>query len=149
MTPVEAQAAGIAKADLTTDEGRVPYVYKDTLGFDTIAIGILVDHRRGGLLPEEIDFIFQNRVSKVLDAMRSEPWYPAVAGDPVRMAAVMNMQFQLGTGSDEEFVSSFGCIQRRDWAGAAKNLRASLWATKQTPKRAARVIAMIETGKHP
>lgn len=149
MTPTEQQACAILDKDLDTDEGTVPYVYQDNLGFQTIGRGVLVDKRKGGkLLPEEIAFINQNRIRLVLAGAQPERWYPAVANDPVRLAAILNMQFQLGSGSDEEFATSFGCIERQDWSGAAKNLRVSLWA-KQTPARAARVISMIETGKHP
>lgn len=149
MTAIEQQACAILDKDLDGDEGTIPYVYLDNLGFQTIARGILVDRRKGGkLLPREIAFINQNRIGLVLAGAQPEPWYPAVANDAVRLAAILNMQFQLGAGSDEQFITSFGCIGRKDWAGAARNLRASLWA-KQTPARAARVISMIETGKHP
>lgn len=150
MTPAEQQALAYTDHDLDTDEGTIPYVYLDHLGFQTIGRGILVDRRKGGkLLPEEIAFINQNRLKRVLAGVQGEPWYPSVANDPVRLAAILNMQFQLGSESDEEFVSSFACIAKRDWIGAGKNLRASLWASKQTPARANRVITAIETGKRP
>lgn len=149
MTPVEQQALVFLDKDLDRDESTVPYVYQDNRGFWTIGRGILVDHRKNGkLLPEEIAFINQNRLHLVLAGAQDEPWYPAVANDSVRLAAILNMQFQLGSGSDEDFVTSFGCIRRKDWAGAGRNMRASLWA-KQTPARAQRVISMIETGKRP
>ena len=146
MSAIEARALAILDKDLDGDEGVIPYVYQDHLGYWTIGRGILVDRRKGGkLFPEEIAFINQNRMARILAGVKDEPWYPAVAGDPVRLAAILNMQFQLGSGSDEEFVTSFGHIARRDWKNAAANMRKSLWA-RQTPARAARVIAMIETG---
>ena len=134
--------------DLDTDEGVIPYVYNDSLGFATIGRGILVDKRKGGkLYPEEIAFINRNRLGMLLAGVVDEPWYPAVADDPVRLGAILNMQFQLGSGSDEQFVNSFRFVAARDWSRAAANLRQSLWA-KQTPARAARVIKMIEMGRH-
>ena len=143
------QAEAIATADLVADEGNIPYAYQDSLGFWTIGIGILIDKRKGGkLFPEEIQFILHNRISKVIHEMQVEDWYRAVETDPVRLAALINMQFQLGTESDEEFINSFGFIAKKDWKNAAANLRASKWAI-QTPKRANRVITMIETGRHP
>lgn len=149
MTPAEQQACAYVTADLPVDEGNVPFVYQDSLGFWTIGVGFLVDKRKGGkLLPEEIAFILNNRVAKALAGVQREPWYPAVANDAIRLAAILNMQFQLGSESDEEFATSFGFIEKQDWANAAKNLRASLWA-KQTPARAARVIKAIETGRRP
>lgn len=147
MTETEEQALQIVQQDLPTDEGRVPYAYQDSLGFWTIGVGILIDKRKGGrLLPEEIDFILANRAKKVLAGVIGEPWYPAVANDAVRLAGILNMQFQLGSESDEAFANSFKFIAARDWTKAGQNLRQSLWA-KQTPARANRVIAMIETGR--
>jgi lysozyme len=111
--------------------GRWGYAYKDSLGYLTIARGILIDQRKGGkLFPEEIAFINRNRLGMLLAGVVVEPWYPAVANDPV-----------------EEFVNSFRFIAARNWPLAAANLRKSKWA-QQTPARAERVIAMIETGKH-
>lgn len=148
MTDAETKALAILSLDLETDEGRVPYAYKDSLGYLTIGVGILIDKRKGGkLYPEEIDFILANRIKRVLPDAQAETWYPAVANDPVRLAAILNMHFQMGSGVDEEFANSFKAIAAKDWTRAALNLRQSLWA-KQTPARAKRVIAMIETGRH-
>lgn len=148
LTATQAAALAIVDKDLDTDEGVIPYAYPDSLGYLTIGRGILIDHRKGGkLYPEEMAFINRNRAGMLLAGVVGEPWYPAVANDPVRLAAILNMQFQLGPGSDEAFANSFKFIGARDWKNAAVNLRKSLWA-KQTPARAARVIAMIETGKH-
>ncbi len=147
MTEVETRALALLDHDLDEDEGTVPHVYRDSRGYWTIGRGILVDKRRGGgLLPAEIAFINRLRMERLLAGVRGEPWYPAVAGDAVRLAAILNMQFQLGSGSDEAFAVSFACVARRDWAGAAANMRRSLWA-RQTPARAARVIAAVETGR--
>lgn len=147
-TAIEAAALAIVDKDFDTDEGVIPYVYLDSLGFQTIARGILVDKRKGGkLFPEEIAFINRNRLGMLLAGVGNEPWYSAVASDPVRLASVLNMQFQLGSGSDEAFVNSFRFIPARDWKLTGSNLRKSLWA-KRAPARAARIIAMIETGKH-
>ena len=147
MTPAEQQALDILSKDLEIDEGRVPYAYQDHLGFWTIGVGILIDKRKGGkLYPEEIDFILANRIKRILPDAQAESWYRAVANDPVRLAGVLNMHFQMGSGVDEKFVNSFKLIAAKDWTKAAANLRASLWA-QQTPARANRVIRMIETGK--
>lgn len=147
-TAVEAAALAIVDKDLTIDEGVIPSAYQDHLGFWTIGRGILIDKRKGGkLFPEEIAFINRNRLGMLLAGVIDEPWYPAVSDDPVRLAGILNMQFQLGAGSDEEFVNSFRFIAAKDWARAAANLRKSLWA-RQTPARAERVIRLIETGKH-
>jgi lysozyme len=144
----EMRALELLASDLEADEGRVPYAYADSLGFQTIGVGFLIDKRKGGkLYPEEIDFILRNRMGRALAEIVGEPWYSAVADDSVRLAAILNMQFQLGSESDEAFANSFRHIAAKDWKRAAANMRLSLWA-KQTPSRAERVIAMIETGRH-
>lgn len=149
MTPTETKAIAFLEGDLVIQEGTIPYVYPDQFGFWTIGNGFLVDKRKGGkLYPEEIQFILHNRALKTLAGCQNEAWYPAVANDPVRLAGVLNMQYQLGSNSDEKFVQSFDCIGKQDWKNAAIHLRDSLWA-KQTPNRAEQVIAMIETGKRP
>lgn len=148
MTPSEQKAVEILRSDLVSDENNIPYAYLDNLGFWTIGVGILIDKRKGGkLYPEEIDFILNNRIRRILPDAQVEAWYPAVANDPVRLAAVLNMHFQMGSGVDEEFINSFRAIGAKDWKTAAINLRQSKWA-QQTPARARRVIAMIETGMH-
>jgi lysozyme len=147
MTPVETQALDLLETNLRVDEGNVPSAYADSLGYLTIGIGFLIDRRKGGkLYPEEIDFILRNRTKKVLAGAQVEAWYPAVADNPVRLAGVLNMQYQLGSGSDEDFVNSFKLIAAKRWAEAGAALRKSKWYT-QTPKRAERVIRMIESGK--
>lgn len=147
MTPIEQQALAILDKDLDEDEGIIPYAYKDSEGYLTIGRGILIDQKKGGkLLSEEIAFINQNRMKLLLAGVVNEPWYPAVKDDAVRLAGILNMQFQLGSGSDEEFKNSFAMIAAKRWADAGVNLRKSLWY-RQTPKRAERVIRMIESGK--
>ena len=148
LTAVQAAALAIVDKDLDTDEGVVSHVYPDQFGYWTIGRGILVDKRKGGrLFPEELAFINRNRLSMLLAGVVTELWYPAIADDPVRLAGILNMQFQLGSGSDEAFANSFKFIAAKDWPLAGANLRKSLWA-KQTPARAERVIRMIETGRH-
>lgn len=147
MTPAEETALGYTDRDLDRDEGTVPWCYKDSEGWWTIGRGILCDARKKvGLRPEEIAFINRNRLLLLLKGVQGEPWYPAVANDAVRLAAILNMQFQLGANSDEDFATSFALIAKRDWKGAANAMRQSRWAKQQTPARAARVAKQIETG---
>lgn len=146
MTPIETAALDFLEKDLRVDEGNVPHAYADHLGYLTIGVGFMVDKRKGGkLYPEEIDFILRNRTKKVLAGAQVEAWYPAVADNAARLAGVLNMQFQLGSGSDEEFVNSFRLIAAKRWKEAGVALRKSLWY-KQTPARAERTIRLIESG---
>ena len=73
-TAIEAAALAIVDKDLDTDEGVIPYAYKDSLGFLTIARGIVIDQLKGGkLFPEEIAFINRNRLGMLLAGVVDEP----------------------------------------------------------------------------
>jgi lysozyme len=131
-------------SELRRDEGTVLHAYRDSLGFITIGTGRLIDKRRGGGISQaEADYLLRNDVAGKRAALDAKiPWWRGL--DPVRQRAVQNMAFQLGTG--DMGGATFNLIRNGHYAEAAKRLRGWKWA-KQTPARAGRVIAMIETGK--
>jgi lysozyme len=132
-------------AELRRDEGVVPHAYQDHLGYWTIGVGRLIDKRRGGgLSDDEIDYLLNNNIRRTQEALDANlPWWREL--DPVRQRALINMCFQLGMGGLLKFTNSLAAIKAGKWETAASNLKQSLWA-KQTPERAARVIAMFRTG---
>lgn len=135
------------KAHLEREEGRVASAYQDHLGFWTIGVGRLIDNRKGGRLTnDEIDMLLANDIQRFVDAMRDWPSWQRVKDDPVRATALLSMCFQMGPVGLARFKTSLAAVANGAWATAAANLRNSLWA-KQTPARAKRVIAMIETGR--
>ena len=81
---------------LKRDEGEVLHVYKDSLGYYTIGVGILVDKRKGGgLRPEESEFIFQNRMRLVREELTQRiPWMTKL--DEARQGVLLNMAYQMG-----------------------------------------------------
>ena len=129
-------------ADLRRDEGRVPHAYQDSEGWWTIADGILIDKRRGGgLKPEEMDFILNNR----LDLLAKEfdgrlPWWRTLKEPQQR--ALMNMGHQMGCGGVLKFRSMLKALQDGDGPAARQHALDSLWA-KQTPERAERIAGML------
>lgn len=130
---------------LARDEGSVPYVYLDSMGFQTIGIGILVDKRKGGgLYPEEISFIFQNRLKRVRASLLDQfPWTAKL--DDARFGVLVNICFQLGIGGLAGFKNTLAMIQSGDYAGASDGMLASTWA-KQTPLRAGRLALQMKIG---
>jgi lysozyme len=132
---------------LEAEEGRRKSAYQDSLGYWTIGIGRLIDARRGGGLSDaEINYLLANDVNKAIAQMQGWPSWERVKSDPARATALISMCFQLGATGLAGFKNSLAAIAQGAWTTAAASLRASLWA-KQTPNRAKRVIAMIETGK--
>lgn len=134
--------------ELEYEEGNVAHVYQDHLGFWTIGIGFLVDKRKGGkLYPEEIAFIFQNRMNKKYEELDQRiPWFHRL--DDARQRVLMQMAYQMGTDGLLGFVNTLKMVEAGDYQGAAKGMLNSKWA-KQTPDRARRLSKMMETGVPP
>lgn len=133
------------KAQLISDEGKVAHAYQDHLGYWTIGVGRLIDPKRGGQLSDdEIDLLLVNDINKKYkELIKALPWVTSL--DEVRQSALVNMSFQLGVQGLLKFKNSLALIQTKQYKTAAANLLMSLWA-KQTPQRAKRIAAQIETG---
>lgn len=131
---------------LKRDEGEVLHAYQDHLGFWTIGIGILIDKRKGGgLLPEESEFIFNNRlglINKELDLRL--PWIKRL--DPARRGVLVNMAFQMGIAGLLGFRNTLAMIEAGKYQDAARAMLQSKWAT-QTPARAQRLSNQMATGE--
>jgi lysozyme len=138
------------KADLTRqlrgDEGARPCVYKDSLGFDTIGVGRLVDSRKpgAGLRSVEIDFLLQNDIDDRINAlMKALPWFQNL--DDARQGVLLNMAFQLGTAGLLAFKNTLAAVQGTRYDEAAADMLNSTWA-QQTPARAKRLAEQMKTG---
>lgn len=133
-------------SELERDEGFVPHVYQDSLGYYTIGIGRLVDRRkRGGITHDEALLLKRNDIARFKGELdRLAPWWRTL--DPVRQRAMLNITFNMGEGWLAKFHSTVAHIIAGRWPEAADGLRNSLWA-KQVGARAERVAKMIETGQ--
>lgn len=131
---------------LRRDEGEVLHAYQDHLGYWTIGVGILIDQRKGGgLLPEESEFILQNRVRKLReDVSKSLPWFNELS-EP-RQAVLLNMAFQMGLKGLLGFKNTLEEVRKGNYDKASEMMLLSKWAT-QTPERARRVAKQMLTGE--
>lgn len=138
------------KKILELHEGNRRFPYTDTVG--KLSIGIGFNLTDVGLYPEEINFIFENRLRLVeADLRRALPWFYKL--DDVRQAVLIDMAYNMGP-------EPFDGDGRKDWpifvdqvksgeyVAAARNMRATLWA-KQVKGRAERLATMMETGEWP
>jgi lysozyme len=132
-------------AQLRRDEGEVLYAYQDHLGYWTIGVGILIDKQKGGgLLPEESEFILNNRIALRIRALREKlPWFDSL--DDARKGVLINMSFQLGVEGLLAFKNTLKFVQQGNYLMAAENMLMSKWAT-QTPERAKRLAKQMITG---
>ena len=134
-------------AQLRRDEGTKATVYKDTLGFDTIGVGRLIDSRKpgAGLRPDEIDYLLRNDINDRVQALtKALPWFDRL--DEARRGALINMAFQLGTAGLLGFKSTLALISAGKYSEAAEQMLKSKWAT-QTPARAKRLAEQMKTGE--
>lgn len=134
------------KTQLEEFEGRIPYAYKDHLGFWTIGVGRLIDKRKGGGLDdEEIDFLLDRDINKRRAVLYEKlPWL--VGLDEVRQAVIIGMSFQMGIDGLMEFQRTLSSVRDGHYADAAQQMMQSLWA-KQTPDRARRLARQMEIGE--
>jgi lysozyme len=131
---------------LRGDENVRPCVYKDSLGFYTIAVGRLVDDRKpgAGLRGIEIDFMLQNDIDDRINAlMKALPWFQNL--DDARQGVLLNMAFQLGTAGLLAFKATLAAVQGARYDEAAADMLNSVWA-QQTPARAKRLAEQMRTG---
>lgn len=132
----------LMKQELIRDEGIKPYAYQDSLGYWTIGVGRLIDHRKGGKLSdEEIDHLLQNDIQASLSDIQSEVWFQGAETDDQKRG-LLNMRFQLGSKGIRSFKIFLGLMEQKKFKEAADDLRGTLWY-KQVPERAERVCRLI------
>lgn len=131
---------------LLEHEGCIPYAYLDGLGYLTIGVGRLIDHRKGGgLSNEECRVLLVNdieRVKRELD--KALPWWRAL--DEVRSRVLIDMAFNLGIRGLLKFTKTLASIKSGNYEAAAREMLNSKWAT-QVGKRATRLSRMLRTGQ--
>lgn len=132
-------------SQLKRDEGEILHAYQDHLGFWTIGVGILIDKRKGGgLLPEESEFIFKNRLRLIDEALSKRiSWIKKL--DPARRGVLLNMAFQMGVDGLLGFKDTLATIETGNYQKAAAEMLGSKWA-QQTPARAQRLSNQMRTG---
>lgn len=132
--------------DLREDEGEVLHAYKDSLGYLTIGVGILIDQRKGGgITKEESAYLLANHIRrKAGELLARAPWVADL--NDARQGALVNMCFQMGVEGVLGFRNSLALIRAGKFEEAGAALKQSKWYG-QTPNRAARVIKQIVTGE--
>lgn len=130
---------------LRQHEGSVPHAYQDHLGYWTIGVGRLIDHRRGGGLSEaEIDYLLENDIDNVVSQLEHTVPYWDDLSEGVKVA-LASMAFQMGVAGLFGFRRMLAHIEAKNWTEAAREALNSKWA-HQTPSRASEIAEMIRNG---
>lgn len=130
---------------LIRHEGNIPHAYKDSLGYWTIGVGFLIDKEKGGKLePEEIQFILQNRIDKLVKELAVKlPWMSELT--PTRQAVLVNMAFNLGVSGLLGFKNTLAFIRAGEYEKASRGMLASKWAS-QVKGRAVELAELMRKG---
>ena len=128
---------------LRRDEGVRLFPYVDSVGKTTIGVGRNITDV--GISSDEANVLLQNDIQRAISMLaESLPWTQAL--DPIRLAALQNVTFNIGIAGLMGFRQALGCMQTGDWAGAAKNFLDSKWAS-QVGDRAVRLAQQIQIGE--
>jgi len=137
------------KARIKKQEGFVPKIDKDSLGFATIGYGHLVletDRFKEGVtykkkdLEEVFDSDFNTAKSNANQLIEGLPIHHQAK------CVIIEMVFQLGIGGVSKFKKMWKALKQNDYQIASEEMLDSKWA-KQTPKRAEELSIVMKSCK--
>lgn len=133
------------KEELIRDEGIVLHAYDDSLGYTTIGVGRMIDHRLGGgITTDEAMYLLENDIGRVvIDLRKALPKYETLSEN--RQRALVNMAFNLGIGRLMGFKKLIDAINIGNWERAYIEALDSKWAA-QVGNRAVRIAGMLRKG---
>lgn len=132
------------KCLIAHDEGKRNFIYKDSMGNDTIGYGHLCAN---GFSDAVIDLIYEEDKNKVYNFLvKYFDWFSKL--DAARSMAVISMAFNLGIPGFLKFKKFIAAMSKYAFSEAVQELSNSLWAT-QVPNRVKEICAIIESGKLP
>lgn len=130
------------REELEHDEGVRRTSYKDSMNIDTIGIGRNL--QSVGLSQDEIDFLYENDVRRVMsDLDRAIPWWVRLSEPRQRVLA--NMCFNMGIKRLLGFHHMLDAAQAGNFEVAAAEMRNSAWFDQVGP-RAVRLKETFRTG---
>lgn len=142
------------RRELERDEGRRRTPYRDSLGYWTVGVGHLLTPRERKiyladdrpvktLTDAEIDALLVADIRAAEDNLETffAGWRDL---DDARQRALINLSFNLGSKL-LQFRRLRAALAAKDWAGAERSLKASLWF-KQVKLRGPRIVHALKTG---
>lgn len=128
-------------------EGLRLFVYKDSLGNETIGWGHLLSR---GISNETADKILSEDIQSAIREAEAQPWWGAVSTNDARARAFCELVFNMGIGVVNRFHKALAAASRSDWKTCADEFRNSSWFYEVGSKPGQRgfvTTAMIETGE--
>lgn len=134
-------------AMLKRHEGVETHAYECSEGKVTVGVGRNIDQAGGmGLSDDEIDYLLQNDVERVVKELAAEyPWFSDL--DDVRRDAMVDISFNLGATRLRLFKRALAAMETGNYKEAATEFLDSRWA-KQVGSRALELTDMISSGEY-
>ena len=131
---------------LKRHEGVRSHVYLCSAGYETIGVGRNISKSGMGLSDDEVDYLLENDILRVLKELSSEyPWFNDL--DDVRKDAMIDISFNLGATRLRGFKKALAAMEVADYTLAAKEFLDSKWS-RDVKGRAHELVSMIETGEY-
>ena len=131
---------------LKRHEGVKSHVYLCSAGYETIGVGRNISKSGMGLSDDEVDYLLENDIVRVIKELSSEyPWFKDL--DDVRKDAMIDISFNLGATRLRGFKRALAAMEVADYKMAAKEFLDSKWS-RDVKGRATELCYMIETGNY-
>ena len=131
---------------LKRHEGVRSHVYLCSAGYETIGVGRNISKSGMGLSDDEVDYLLENDIARVIKELSSEyPWFNSL--DDVRKDAMIDISFNLGATRFRGFRRALAAMEVADYTTAAKEFLDSKWS-RDVKGRATELCYMIETGNY-
>ena len=137
---------------LRRHEGVESHAYLCSQNFTTIGVGRNIDAgdnggARGlGLSDDEVDYLLQNDIDRVIEELDGEyPWFAGL--NNARSDAMVDISFNLGQTRLRGFRKALEAMESGDWEEAGKQFLDSRWAD-QVGNRATELAEIIRTGEY-
>jgi lysozyme len=131
---------------LKRHEGVKSHVYLCSAGYETIGVGRNISKSGMGLSEDEVDYLLENDIVRVIKELSSEyPWFKDL--DDVRKDAMIDISFNLGATRLRGFKRALAAMEVADYKMAAKEFLDSKWS-RDVKGRATELCYMIEMGSY-
>jgi len=130
---------------LIQHEGYRQFVYKDSVGISTVAVGRNLEDV--GISEDEARYLLRNDIQNARrECSNNFSWFNDL--DQVRQDAIVNMCFNLGITRLKGFKKMIKAMLEKDYHEAAAQALDSKWKS-QVGRRAGDIVHMFITGKYP
>ena len=131
---------------LKRHEGVRSHVYLCSAGYETIGVGRNISKSGMGLSDDEVDYLLENDIVRVIKELSSEyPWFKDL--DDVRKDAMIDISFNLGATRLRGFKRALAAMEVADYKLAAKEFLDSKWS-RDVKGRSTELAHMIALGEY-